>query len=78
MHSLERQMAELQYEIGMLRTALEFLHDPADRNRILRRASACITEYAQLIDARRSAHISVDEPVTAQWVEAHKQQPPPE
>jgi hypothetical protein len=65
MHRLEQRIAELRYEIGMLRTALEFLHDPADRNRILRRASACVAEYTQLLDARLSAILSVDEPLTA-------------
>jgi hypothetical protein len=50
----EQRIAELHHELGMLRTALEFIHDPADRDRIFARINACIAEYTHLLDERLS------------------------
>jgi hypothetical protein len=65
MRNIEQRIAELHYELGMLQAALEFMSDPTDRYRILSRASACVAEYTQLVDARLSTILSVDEPLTA-------------
>jgi hypothetical protein len=64
MDNVELRLAELHYELGMLRTALELMSDPADRGRILVRVSACVAEYTQLIDGRLSATISAYGPST--------------
>jgi hypothetical protein len=64
MHSPEQRIAELHYELGLLRTALEFMKSPADRSRILAHASACIAEYLHLVDGRLSTAMLTDEPRT--------------
>jgi hypothetical protein len=64
MHNPEQRIVELQYELGMLRTALELMKSPTDRNRIFARVSMCVAEYTQLVDERLSTVVLTDEPRT--------------
>jgi hypothetical protein len=59
----ERRIAELRYELAMLRAALELTTNSADRARIFARVDAAISEYSQLVNARLTALLAASPPL---------------